>query len=372
MSPIPSATRSQPDISPSLIRWFLKNQRPLPWRENRTLYRVWVSEVMLQQTRVDTVIPYFHRFLNRFPGVSALAKSDLQDVLKLWEGLGYYARARNLHRAAQKVTNEFAGNIPTEPEYFRSLPGVGPYISAAVMSIACGHPIPVVDGNVLRAACRIFALKDDISRPAIKNKVATLLARQIPKTQPGNFNEALMELGAMVCTPKSPDCAHCPLTQLCIAKQKGIVSELPVKTPKPPVPEFQVVVAIVRDKTGRILIQRRPENGFLGGLWEFPGGKVKKEETRTAALKRECREELGVAVRIDSEIATIRHAYTHFKILLTAFNCTVESGTIQSPLPLKWAGIKEIDTLPFPKANHKIFPYLRGNTLSNRKRIPGI
>ncbi|NOZ12512.1 MAG: A/G-specific adenine glycosylase [Acidobacteria bacterium] len=361
----------KPKISPSLICWFRKCRRDLPWRENRTLYRVWVSEVMLQQTRVDTVIPYFLRFLDRFPDVSALAKADLQDVLKLWEGLGYYARARNLHRAARKITDEFSGIIPPDPERFRSLPGVGPYISAAVMSIACGYPLPVVDGNVLRAVCRIFALKDDISRPSAKKKVAALLTKQIPETQPGDFNEALMELGATVCTPKSPRCTRCPLAKLCMAKQAGIVSELPVKTPKAPVPEFRVVVAVIRNENGQILIQKRPENGLLGGLWEFPGGKVEKGEAPAAALERECREELGVKVKTGREIATIRHAYTHFKILLTAFHCRIEEGTVQSRLPLKWAEMEEIDTLPFPKANHKIFPYLRGHAVSGREQPPG-
>jgi len=352
-------THSKLDISTPLIDWFEKNRRALPWRENRTLYRVWISEVMLQQTRVDTVIPYFHRFLNCFPDISALAKAKLQNVLKLWEGLGYYARARNLHRAARKVKEEFDGVIPDEPEAFRRLPGVGPYISAAVMSIACGHPIPVVDGNVLRGACRIFALENDISHPNTRKKLAELLTKQIPHDRPGDFNEAMMELGATICSPKSPDCTGCPLAHLCIAKRDGLISKLPVKTPKAPVPEYRVVVALIRDSVGRILIQKRPENGLLGGLWEFPGGKVETGETLPAALKRECREELGIKVEIGEEIATIRHAYTHFKIRLTAFSCTILDGDIRSTLPLQWATMEDIAALPFPKANHKLFPALR-------------
>ncbi len=278
---------SVPEISRPLVKWFAETRRDLPWRKNQSIYRVWVSEVMLQQTRVDTVIPYFHCFLEQFPNVSDLAETDQENVLKLWEGLGYYARARNLHRAAGIVMGKFNGIIPAQPEQFRQLPGVGPYISAAVMSIACGHPIPVVDGNVLRAACRIFALEDDITRPATRKKVAALLAGQIPENRPGEFNEAMMELGATLCTPKSPDCSYCPIARLCIANKKNLVSKLPVKTARPPIPEHRVVVAVITDSSRRMLIQKRPENGLLGGLWEFPGGKVKEKETLEGALKRE-------------------------------------------------------------------------------------
>jgi len=314
---------------------------------------------MLQQTRVDTVIPYFHRFIKTFPTVKALAEADQEEVLKLWEGLGYYARARNLHKAARIVMEKFNGIIPDQPEQFLHLPGVGPYISAAVMSIACGHVIPVVDGNVLRAACRIFALEDDIAQPAIRKKVAALLTEHIPDDRPGEFNEAMMELGATICTPASPGCDSCPIRHNCLAKQNNLVSKLPIKSRKPPIPKHRIVVAVITDSSGRMLIQKRPENGLLGGLWEFPGGKVEKGETLPDALRRECREELDIEVNIGEEIATIRHAYTHFKILLTAFYCTITSGTPESELPFRFVTMEDINTLPFPKANHKIFPALR-------------
>ncbi|PJB82223.1 MAG: A/G-specific adenine glycosylase [Acidobacteria bacterium CG_4_9_14_3_um_filter_49_7] len=342
-----------------LLKWFKGNRRDLPWRQNRSIYRVWVSEVMLQQTRVDTVIPYFHRFIEAFPTVSTLAKADQEDVLKFWEGLGYYARARNLHRAAEVVMERFNGVIPDQPELFRQLPGVGPYISAAVMSIACGHAIPVVDGNVLRTVCRIFALEYDIAQPATRKNIAALLAEKIPENKPGEFNEAMMELGATICTPASPGCDGCPIRHNCLAKQKNLVSELPIKSRKRPVPQYRIVVAVITDSSGRMLIQKRPENGLLGGLWEFPGGKVEKGETLPDALKRECMEELAVKVKVGKEITTIRHAYTHFKILLTAFYCTITSGTLTSYLPFRWAKMEDIASLPFPKANHKILPALR-------------
>lgn len=348
-------------IAGPILSWFDQHHRALPWRQNRNIYRVWVSEVMLQQTRVDTVIPYFHRFLGKFPDVSALADAETEDVLKLWEGLGYYARARNLHRAAKQVMKEWDGSIPDTPEQFRRLPGVGPYIAAAVMSIACGYPIPVVDGNVLRIACRIFALGDDIRQPATRKKVAALLEKEIPGETPGNFNEAMMELGSTICTPASPRCGDCPVRNTCLANRKDLVLELPVRTRKAAIPEHRIVVAVITDSSKCFLIQRRPESGLLGGLWEFPGGKVKERETLAAALRRECREELGVEVNIGQEITTIRHAYTHFKILLTAFYCTITGGELRSPLPMRWATMENIATLPFPKANHKIFPALREN-----------
>ncbi len=352
--------REEVSITGPLLAWFKEHRRSMPWRDSQTIYRVWVSEIMLQQTRVDTVVPYFHRFMETFPTVKALAEADQEDILKLWEGLGYYARARNLHKAARIVMEKFNGIIPDQPEQFLHLPGVGPYISAAVMSIACGHVIPVVDGNVLRAACRIFALEYDIAQPATRKKVAALLTEHIPDDRPGEFNEALMELGAMVCTPISPVCIRCPIRRNCLAKQNNLVPELPIKSRKQPIPEHRIVVAVITDSSGQMLIQKRPENGLLGGLWEFPGGKVEKGETLPDALRRECREELGVEVKVGKEITTIRHAYTHFKILLTAFHCTITSGTLTSELPLRWVTMEDITSLPFPKANHKIFPALQG------------
>ncbi len=345
--------------SRELLDWFKGNRRDLPWRQDRSIYRVWVSEVMLQQTRVDTVIPYFHRFMEAFPTIDLLAEADQENVLKFWEGLGYYARARNLHKAAGIVMEKFDGIIPDQPELFRQLPGVGPYIAAAVMSIACGHVIPVVDGNVLRAICRIFALEYDIAQPATRKKVAALLTEHIPDDRPGEFNEAMMELGATICTPASPGCDSCPIRHNCLAKQTNLVSELPIKSRKQPIPEYRIVVAVITDSSGRMLIQKRPENGLLGGLWEFPGGKVEKGETLPDALRRECMEELAVKVEVGKEIATIRHAYTHFKILLTAFHCTITSGTLTSELPFRWVTMEDITSLPFPKANHKIFPALQ-------------
>ena len=347
------------DLSARLIKWFETAKRDLPWRRNRTRYRVWASEVMLQQTRVETVLGYFDRFLERFPDIKTLAAADLQDVLKLWEGLGYYGRARNLHKAAGVVMEQHGGIIPGDPVVFRTLPGVGDYICAAVMSISDGHPLPVVDGNVLRVAARLFGLDDDIARPATRKVVTGILERHIAHDRPGDFNEAMMELGATVCTPKNPDCDTCPFSRHCVAQNENRVLQLPVKTKAGPVPEHRIVVAVILDKQDRMLVQQRPRDGLLGGLWEFPGGKVEDGETLRKALARECREELGVTVDIGHEIVTIRHAYTHFKIVLTAYLCRIERGTVNTKLPTKWITVDEIESLPFPKANHKLFPSIR-------------
>lgn len=347
------------NLHEKLIPWFEKTKRKLPWRENRERYRVWVSEVMLQQTRVETVLAYFDRFLDRFPDVAVLAAADQQDVLKLWEGLGYYGRARNLHKAARVVMAEYGGVIPSDPETFRTLPGVGDYICAAVMSIADGHPMPVVDGNVLRVAARLFGLTDDIAKPATRKTVTRILTDHIPRDRPGDFNEAMMELGATVCTPKNPACETCPLNTICVARAENRVQELPVKSRAKATPEYRIVVAVIVDDNNRMLVQQRPQEGLLGGLWEFPGGKVEDGETLKGALERECREELGVTVSIGPEIGTIRHAYTHFRILMTAYQCTIQSGNVTTELPTRWITLNEIDELPFPKANHKLFPAVK-------------
>lgn len=343
---------------PKLLAWFQAARRDLPWRRTDDIYAVWVSEVMLQQTRVDTVVSYYHRFLERFPTVDQLASAPLQAVLKIWEGLGYYARARNLHRAAQVVLTEHAGRIPREPELFRRLPGVGDYICAAVMSIAAGHPLPVVDGNVLRVYARVNGLFDDMGTGGTRTAVARELAAIIPAHRPGTFNEAMMELGALVCTPRQPRCDGCPLAADCYAFAHDRVGELPVRRRKPAVPVHEVAVAaIVRD--GRLYIQQRPPEGHLGGLWEFPGGKVRAGEEAPAAVVRECREELGVEVSVLAELAKVRHMYSHFGIRLHAYICRLSASPPVPPQPHRWVLPTELSNYPFPAANHKFFGVLK-------------
>jgi A/G-specific adenine glycosylase len=341
-----------------LLNWFNRNRRDLPWRQRRDLYAIWVSEVMLQQTRVSTVLPYYRDFLKRFPTLKRLATATLQDVLKAWEGLGYYSRARNLWRAARLVRENFHGRIPDDYGQFRKLPGVGDYIAAAVLSISRGLAVPVVDGNVLRVVCRWQGIGDDIRLAATKKKVRSFLCEIIPAAVPGRFNEALMELGALVCLPKDPLCPQCPLRQGCFAFRQGRMGSLPVKSKKRPGPTYRVALAVIVRK-GRIFIQQRPEQGHLGGLWEFPGGKCLAAEKPELAVVRECHEELGVGVEALSKLAEVRHAYSHFKVVLHVYACRLLKGLPKTRQPHAWVKSGELNRYPIPAANHKFFPQLR-------------
>ncbi|NBV42084.1 A/G-specific adenine glycosylase [bacterium] len=345
-----------------LTTWFDQNQRRMPWRSYPIPYWVWVSEAMLQQTQVATVIPYFQRFVSLFPDIAALARADQQAVLKAWEGLGYYSRARNLHKAAQIIDSELNGVVPDDYGRLQELPGFGPYIAAAVVSIAYGKPVPVVDGNVLRVFSRFWAISDDIRSPKVRDALFGRLTPYIQGADPSTFNQAIMELGALVCTPKSPACTDCPLAQDCEAYTQNRIDEFPVKSKKDPVPHYTIGVGVVW-KDNQVLIGRRAEDQLLGGLWEFPGGKQLPEEAIEQTVVRELLEETGVRVRVGQCYAVVNHAYTHFKITLHAYECFYESGDPQpkSATELRWVGLDEIDAYPFPKANLRVLEAMREN-----------
>jgi A/G-specific adenine glycosylase len=351
-----------------LLSWYQHNKRSLPWRETREIYAIWVSEVMLQQTQVDTVIPYYKRFLEKLPLVGRLAEATEEEVLKLWEGMGYYNRVRNLHKAAKQVKEQHQGQIPRDLDNFRKLPGVGDYISAAVLSISENTPLPVVDGNVLRVCTRIWGIEKDIKSTSTRKYIFDTLKPLISIETPGDFNQAMMELGAMVCKPGKPMCEKCPLRKGCYAYNTNTIGKFPVKSPRAKVPEYKVSIAVIRDNN-KIYIQKRPSGGHLGGMWEFPGGKARKRETPEQALQRECQEELNAEVEIVAELKTLRHVYSHFKILLSVFICQADRKKIQ-PLhqPYKWIKISDLSIYPFPGANHKFFPdliqYFQKNTQS--------
>jgi A/G-specific adenine glycosylase len=362
------AAGSPRDLVRRLERWFKGKRRDLPWRRRHDLYGIWVSEVMLQQTRVGTVVPYYRNFLRRFPSLKKLAAAPLQDVLKVWEGLGYYSRARNLWRAARLVEEKFHGRIPGEYDRFIELPGVGEYIAAAVMSIGCDLAIPVVDGNVLRVVSRWRGIGDDIRLGATKTKVRSFLRTIIPAAAPGRFNEALMELGALVCLANDPLCRQCPLRQGCFALRLGRTGSLPAKSKKRPVPTYRVALAaIVRG--GKIFIQQRLEQGHLGGLWEFPGGKCHDGEKAEKAVVRECREELGIEVEVLARLAEVDHAYSHFKVRLRVFICRSRGGRIRTPRRHAWVRVAELKEYPFPAANHKFFPKLKEYLIWQAQRL---
>lgn len=345
----------------ALIAWYRTAKRDLPWRATTDPYAIWISEVMSQQTRVDTVIPYYHRFLERFPDACALANASQHDVLSLWEGLGYYSRARNLQTAAKQVCLDHGGRIPSDEHAFRALKGVGPYTAAAVLSIAFGQRLAVMDGNVMRVASRVRGLRGDIRSATVTKSIQAIVDAAIPSDQPGDFNQAMMELGATVCTPKKPDCGSCPLSDDCVALRDGVIGEIPFKSPKAKVPHHRIVVGIISDADGKLLIARRPDTAMLGGLWEFPGGKVEAGETDEAALRRELREELGIDIAEPKAFHTLKHAYSHFRITLASYTCMLLSG---HPKPLaskelKWVTVEELGDYPFPKANRTLTLALR-------------
>jgi len=342
-----------------LLHWYQNHQRPLPWRKSDNPYHIWVSEVMLQQTQVKTVIPYYLKFIKKFPSIKSLANSDIQEVLKSWEGLGYYARARNFHKAAKIVLKEYDGKIPRSKKDFQRLPGVGEYIASAVLSIAFQQNYAVVEGNVKRVLARLFLLDAPVNK-ANSNKIFKHMAdKLIDPQRSGNFNQALMELGAIICKPQIPVCNRCPIKGFCAAYQARKVAEYPKKEKGRPIPEYHIAVGVVY-RNGLVLITRRNLNGLLGGLWEFPGGKVKNDENPEAACKREIKEEVNLSVDIDKYITRVKHAYTHFKIVMDVFRCDYQSGRVKlkGSVDYRWIKLGEIDQYPFPKANHKFIPYL--------------
>ena len=343
-----------------LLNWYRRNRRDLPWRQTKDPYRIWVSEVMLQQTRVETVVAYYLRFVQQFPDPASLARADLEDVLKSWEGLGYYARARNLHRAAGIVASEHGGVIPQDPDRLACLPGVGGYIRAAVASIAFDHPLPAVDGNVKRVLSRLVRIAEPVNRPAAHAIFEAAAQRLLDRRQPGDFNQAMMELGATTCTPGRPACPRCPVRTDCSAYKGKVVADYPVRIRSKPVPKYHIAAGVVcRDN--RMLITRRKNDGLLGGLWEFPGGKIGEREEPAAACTREIREEVNLHVEVAQHLARVKHAYTHFKIVMDVYLCRYLSGRVRlnGPVDYRWILVEEIDRFAFPKANHKFFPSLR-------------
>ncbi len=356
----PMPERELAGLRRRLVLWYEKHQRPLPWRRTRDPYRIWVSEVMLQQTQVVTVIPYYERFIARFANIGRLARAEPQEVLKSWEGLGYYARARNFHRAAKLVAERHGGEVPEDREEFRRLPGVGDYIAAAVLSIAFDQPFAVVDGNVKRVLARLFAMQAPVnaagSERVFRPAAETLLDRQ----RPGTFNQAVMELGALVCTPRRPDCGKCPLARRCRAHRDGAADRYPQRVARAAPPEVAVAVGVVF-KNNRVLITRRPPAGLLGGLWEFPGGKIRAGERPEEACVRELLEEVNLRVRVEAPLAQVRHRYTHLRVVLHVFCCRHLSGRVRlkGPDGHRWIRVAEISDFPFPQANHKFIPRLR-------------
>ncbi len=315
---------------------------------------------MLQQTRVDQATPYFHRFMKRFPSLRSLAMASQGDVLKMWEGLGYYSRARNLHKAAQIIYNEHGGRFPNTPESMMKLPGVGSYTAAAIGSLAFNLDLAVLDGNVIRVLSRLFAYSNDTRSSSSRKELQQLANQLLIQGDAGNFNEAMMELGATVCLPRNPACRVCPLARVCLGFQSGRPMDYPVKAPRKKTPHIIVGAAVVINRRGEVLIAQRRAEDMLGGLWEFPGGKQEPGESIQQCIVRELKEELGINVQTGDFLLTVKHAYSHFTMDMHTYFAKIISGR---PRPLhcqdyRWVEISGLRTFPYSKADLYIIDQL--------------
>ncbi|MFC5713268.1 A/G-specific adenine glycosylase [Thalassorhabdus alkalitolerans] len=337
----------------NLLAWYRENQRELPWRINQDPYRVWVSEVMLQQTRVETVIPYYERFMEWFPTPEDFAKAEEEKVMKAWEGLGYYSRVRNLHTAVKEVVESYGGKVPDNKKDFSSLKGVGPYTAGAVLSIAYEQPEPAVDGNVMRVLSRVLLVTDDISKGKTRKQFEEVIPTLMGGTPPSEFNQALMELGALVCTPKSPGCLLCPVQSQCEARKQGVQQELPVKGKKKAPALKEMAAIIIKDSKGKFLIHQRGSKGLLARLWEFPNTEAEATSSQKVDLETFLKEEYGVEAAAGDSVQNVQHVFSHL-----VWDITVYEGTLKNADEIKgnckWVTMEEARKLAFPVSHQKI------------------
>jgi A/G-specific adenine glycosylase len=338
----------------NLLDWYADHHRRLPWRETSDPYAVWVSEIMLQQTRVDTAIPYYQRFMNRFPTPVHLAAADIQEVLKMWEGLGYYSRARNLYRAAAIIVSQFDGRVPDDPERFLALPGVGDYTCAAVLSIAFGRALAVVDGNVKRVLARLMEIETPVNRPNAHTVFKKPAARLLCPDNPSAFNQAMMELGALICMPRTPQCNNCPISDFCLAYQNRTTAVYPKRNPSKKSPHRHVFIVVIR-KNDKLLVVQRPMDGFLGGLWEFPSTPGSFKSPQSDQIAEKIREKTGLTIEIKGKLTQIKHAYTHFRLTADVYMSRYVKGRVHMHTSQTHRGVTfgSLKRLPLHKATHK-------------------
>jgi len=345
-------------LAPKLLDWYHANKRTLPWRGHPSAYAVWVSEIMLQQTRVETVIPYFEKWMRLFPDVQALANASEHDVLNAWEGLGYYSRARNLHKAAKIVAEEYNGKMPRDLDQLRKLPGIGRYTLGAIASIAFGLDVSALDGNIKRVYARIFDVVEAVNSPAGEKILWQLADEHLPKGHAGDYNQALMDLGATICVPKNPRCLICPVMELCLARENGTQNQRPVLKPKKDVPHYIHAAGVVIGR-GRVLLAQRPSEGLLGGMWEFPNGRVNGDPAKglSTALKTGYNLRLSRSASKLEPLGIVQHGYSHFSVTVHVFRCELVS--IPKASNLKWVRLKDLDEYPMGKIDRQIARLLK-------------
>jgi A/G-specific adenine glycosylase len=343
-------------IGRALLAWYGTHRRELPWRKSLDPYAVWVSEMMLQQTQVATVIPYFERWMQRFPDVASLARADESDVLHAWQGLGYYSRARNLQRAATIMLAAHAGRVPELVAELLALPGIGPYSAGAIASIAYGKTEPLVDGNVVRVLTRLFALRGDPNRHPLKRSIWQHARELLPESAPGDFNQALMELGATVCTPRAPRCEVCPLAEVCQARRQDLVELLPELPARAKATAVHMVAAVAT-RAGRVLVGKLTSDApRWAGMWLFPNAEVQHPETPEAAVRRALLESAGVRGKPSDIVCVVRHSVTRFRITLTAYRTIELSGPPRALTlaEIAWKRPNELPGLAMPTAHRAI------------------
>lgn len=351
------------EFQDDLINWYLTEKRDLPWRKDQDPYKVWVSEIMLQQTRVDTVIPYFTSFIEKFPTIEALADANEEEVLKAWEGLGYYSRVRNLQSAVKEVKESYGGVVPNSPHKISKLKGVGPYTKGAILSIAYNIPEPAVDGNVMRVLSRILSIWEDIAKPKTRKTFEDVTYELISRDDPSSFNQALMELGALICTPTSPSCLLCPVREHCTAFEEGVQAELPIKSKKKKPKPLQMAAAVLHDSDGNLYIHKRPSTGLLANLWEHPNFEI------VATTGKTYREQLADYLQTEyeakvvlSELAgTVEHIFSHLIWNISIFIAEVKNSPNEN---LVAVSPEELSKFAFPVSHQKIYQIYKGQNLA--------
>jgi A/G-specific adenine glycosylase len=343
------------DLTRQLLQWYQDNARDLPWRRSDDPYRIWISEVMLQQTRVETVIPYYENWMASFPDLDSLANSSEEDILRIWEGLGYYRRVENIIKASRILVADFKGKFPRSVEQLKKLPGIGDYIAGALASIALGMDEIALDGNGMRVLSRLYEYDQPVNDPKSKKELGRYMRDLLPSGSAGYFNQAVMDLGSQICTPRNPKCEQCPIHSECRAFKNDSQASYPLKKKRAPLPHYEVVAAVIQ-KNGKVLIDKRRAGGLLGGLWEFPGGKVEKGESHHEALVREIKEELGVDFQIIADFGQYKHAYTHFKVTVFVFRGKIIAGkpaALESD-EIRWTAVDDLGNYPMGKVDRLI------------------
>ncbi|MFW2365212.1 MAG: A/G-specific adenine glycosylase [Desulforhopalus sp.] len=352
------------DLVQSLLEWFRLNGRDLPWRRTYDPYHVWISEIMLQQTQMDRGVEYFLRWVERFPDVASVAKANEQEILKYWQGLGYYARARNLHSAAKKIQLENNGDVPCDYEQLLLLPGIGPYTAAAIASVAGNRNVAVVDANVSRVYARLYDIKEPVKSSRAQKEIAAIANGLLPLGRARMYNQALMDFGGLVCRPKKPLCEECFLSECCMAFQAGIVAERPVTSPTKKSVNIKKVAAVIVCE-GKFFIQQRQVKAVWGGLWEFPGGELKATEGQEEILCQKVFDTTGLRIKVLEPITTVLHQYTHHKITLYSYLCAID-GTdtrvrLQDAGDFRWVYPDEIDDFGFPAGPRMILEFIQSS-----------